>query len=341
MKLFANKREHLAKFMCQLHVPSVLRRFGKGKVAILNYHRIFKDSDALDSTTFDSDVFSCSASQFEAQVEYLKSIGRILSLDEYLYWLKKGEGPGEHCTLLTFDDGYVDNYDIAFPILQSHNASACFFVPTGSIDDRKLGWWDIISYVIKNTGRSTINMNGPIRLQLDIEQLGKVGAIRQILSEFKTDKPIDADAVLEELATACAVALPSYDVQSKQLMTVDNLLAMQSAGMEIGGHAYSHKVLGQLGEREQEHEIAKCTEMLHQWMGEKIRAFAYPVGLEGSYTDVTKSLVSRFGYTVAFNFLEKAKAARFDQSDKFDIDRLAIYRPTTAQFELLAHGLAL
>lgn len=341
MKLFANKRELLAKVMCQLQVPSVLRMFSKGQVAILNYHRIFSDSDALESVAFDSDVFSCSASQFEAQVQYLQSIGRILTFDEYLYWLRKGEGPKEFCTLLTFDDGYIDNYQIAFPILKSHNASACFFVPTGSIEDRQLGWWDIISYIVKNTGKKMISMNGPIRLQLDIERLGKDGAIRQILGEFKTDKPIDADAVLEDLSTACAVEQPSYAVQSDQLMTVDNLVAMRSAGMEIGGHAYSHKVLGQLGEREQEHEIGKCTEMLDQWIGEKIRAFAYPVGLEGSYSEVTKSLVSRFGYEVAFNFLEKAKAARFDQSDKFDIDRLAIYRPTTAQFELLAHGMSM
>ena len=341
MKLLSNKREVLAKLMCQMRLPSVLHRFGKGRVAILNYHRIYRDDDTLDSAIFDTDVFSCSESQFAAQLDHLQSLGRILSLDEYLYWLEKGEGPGGYTALITFDDGYFDNYEIAFPILKARDTSACFFVPTESIEGRRLGWWDIISYIVKNTRKGSVNIQGAISLQLDIESLGPEAAIRHILGRFKTDKQVDADLVLEELAAACDVGMPSNEVQSGQLMTVENLLEMQGAGMEIGGHGHSHRVLGQLTEVEQKTEIGRCTEMLSQWMGQRTRAFAYPVGLEGSYSDITKSLVNNFGYDVAFNFIEKARAARFNQADRYDIDRLAVYRPTDPQFELLAHGFAL
>ena len=53
--------------------------------------------------------------------------------------------------MITFDDGYVDNYELAFPVLKANDAKGVFFVATGFIDEPRLAWWDEIAWMIRSS----------------------------------------------------------------------------------------------------------------------------------------------------------------------------------------------
>src|ERR1043166_4490896 len=59
--------------------------------------------------------------------------------------------PLRSSVLLTFDDGYLDNYTLAFPVLRSHGVQAVFFLPTAFIGTAHLPLWDVIGYVVRQT----------------------------------------------------------------------------------------------------------------------------------------------------------------------------------------------
>lgn len=103
-----------------------LRASGTGTLSVLYYHRV---SDIC------RDGMTISVGDFEKQIRYLKKHYAIwTALDLKRCMQNSGQIHGSHNVLITFDDGYEDNYINALPILQKHGCSAIFFVSTGLID---------------------------------------------------------------------------------------------------------------------------------------------------------------------------------------------------------------
>src|SRR3954470_23470744 len=82
---------------------------------VLCYHRIGNAED----TEYDPDVYSATAEELSNQITYLKQTYGIATVEEVLEGFSRNTWKGTK-VLLTFDDGYLDNYTTAFPVLQSH-----------------------------------------------------------------------------------------------------------------------------------------------------------------------------------------------------------------------------
>ncbi len=91
--------------------------------------------------------------------------------------------------LLTFDDGYRDNFDLAVPILGERNIPATFFVPSAFLESPRLPWWDQVAYVIKRAplGRLVLDCDpkgGRPRLEIDLRTVSRTDAITTIIRAF-------------------------------------------------------------------------------------------------------------------------------------------------------------
>jgi peptidoglycan/xylan/chitin deacetylase (PgdA/CDA1 family) len=84
---------------------------------------------------------SCGASEFQDFCRFFSRYFIVVSFGELLSRLKSGEDISRHI-VITFDDGYRDNYEIAAPILSELKLPACFFVATGFVDSTTVPWWD-------------------------------------------------------------------------------------------------------------------------------------------------------------------------------------------------------
>ena len=145
-----NKREFLARAFGRLGLLGLLeqtiarRRPG---LVVLTYHRIAEPGINL----FYDPVISATPESFRAQVEWLHNRVRLITLDELIDQVESGSPWGEPVMLLTFDDGYRDNFDLAVPILRERQVPATFFIPSAFLESPRLPWWDHVAYVIKQT----------------------------------------------------------------------------------------------------------------------------------------------------------------------------------------------
>jgi peptidoglycan/xylan/chitin deacetylase (PgdA/CDA1 family) len=101
------------------------------RVPILMYHYVGNNPNPADRQR---DTLSISPDKFEAQVKYLRDNGYTsISLDTLYAALKKQTSLPAKPVILTFDDGYIDFYVNAYPILKAYNISATVFVITGFV----------------------------------------------------------------------------------------------------------------------------------------------------------------------------------------------------------------
>ena len=279
-------------------------------VLVLNYHRIGNPADTL----LDSDLFSASQDALNEQVAFLKRHFDVITPPDLK--MVRERGRGRH-VMITFDDGYRDNFELALPVLKAHGAPATFFICTGYIDDPKLPWWDEIAWMLRSSTIESIAHGDwlPHGVQPGIENRA---AIRIALARYK-ELPGDKTAGYLDFLRSATGADASVVNGSELWMTWEMIRDLQRAGMTIGAHTVSHQLLGKLSEAEQEAEIVGSRDRIAAQIGIVPRAFAYPVGSRSAFTETTKRLLRKHGFESAFSFYGGFQ--RFDPFDPYDVRR--------------------
>jgi polysaccharide deacetylase len=206
------KKLLLAKVLWRSRILAALRALREPSLVVLNYHRVRGDGTAQGSA-FEEGVFGPSASEFERQMEWVSKNTEVLTEGEVIERFDGGKPFGTPSSLVTFDDGYIDNYETAFPVLRRFGIPAIFFIPTALISSRHLGWWDIVAYLVKRSSKSSISIDDE---QLSLVDRGE--AISRLIARRKQRNGVAAWS-MERLAQACDVPLPSIGLQGRELMT--------------------------------------------------------------------------------------------------------------------------
>ncbi len=264
---------------------------------VLNYHRV-GDSEM---TPYDSGTFSCGTNDLDRQVRWLKERYRILTLDEAVRIIHGEETLDGNSILLTFDDGYRDNFDEAFQVLKAHKVSGTFFLVTGFVGTGRMPWWDTIAYIVKNSKRTRIMIEYPERMTFDISPPARAKAIRLILRQYKRTETIDSETFLSGLEHACDCSRPN-DHAERCFMTWDEAREMQREGMSFGAHTHTHRILGKLSYERQLEELQTSREIMERELGTKTDTLAYPVGHRDTFTEVTIAALREAKFRTAFSF---------------------------------------
>ncbi len=163
-------------------------------VLVLNYHRIGHTAN----TPFFRDAISATPADFDRQLAFLARHADVIGGDELPHVLRTGRG--RH-VMITFDDGYLDNYDLAFPLLARHGLPATFFICTGLLDTRGLAWWDEIAWMVRTSTRRELPVSSwleaPIPLAEDREP-----AIKSVIERFRSLPGEQTAAFLDHVAEA-------------------------------------------------------------------------------------------------------------------------------------------
>lgn len=292
--------------------------FNNRKLIVINYHRIYKDKLF---TNFDEGVFGPSINEFKTQMKWLKQNTDILSEDEIIHHIKNNKEFKRCSVLITFDDGYIDNYSIVFPILKSFNIPSIFFIPTDLIEERRLGWWDIIYYLIKKCNKNKIIIDSN-EILISNNKKGKINAIRQLRKIMRSIKASKSIELLKNLSQECEVDFPKFEEQSAELMTWDQIIEISKQRMfAIGSHTHSHHILTNLDESEQISELQKSKSILEDKLNMKIKSMSYPDGSYFSFSDRIKEFVQGTGFSIAFSFNTGVNQRRI--TDCFNIKRIS------------------
>ena len=309
-----SKKEILARALFRTGTLQLLRHTLPKRLIVLCYHRI--RSDVPCEYLFDEGVLGPSQSEFERQIKWLKSNFDVLSESEILEQVSKPR-LSKRSVAITFDDGYRDNYELAYPVLRAYGMPAIFFLCPALIDNATLGWWDLIPYFIKQSAKSAILVGGE---KFDVSGSGRK-TIEVLQGWMKTRPAEETASLVEDLSKACEVPFPDQIVQREEFMTWDEAREVVRNGISIGSHTHTHRVLGRLDEQAQRWEMTESKRALEEHLGGEVRTIAYPVGRYGNFTSTTMRIARECGYKGAFSFRTGENAPA--RIDAYDIRRIS------------------
>lgn len=310
------KKQFLATVLDYSGTNCVLRHFESWSgLMVMNYHRIGNPHQC----PFDQNLFSASLENLEKQVRAFQSQCDLIGVDDLETVLKSPRG--KHL-LLTFDDGYRDNYELAFPVLKAQRAPALFFIATNYIDQPQVAWWDEIAWMIRQAKIPALPTGKWFDEPISIAQPYPSQAISQSVKKYWSLQEDETENFLNDLARDTQSGRADAKLAENLWMTWDMIQEMHQASMDFGGHTVTHPVLSQMSSTRQHDEIHDCSKRLQEKLGVAPRAFSYPVGQSHMFTEQTKQIVQQAGFRWAFSFY--GEHCKVSHQDLFDIPRCAI-----------------
>ncbi len=292
------KKEHLAKLLYHCRLLNFFRTRCKNRLIVFNYHRL--RPDAADFTTpFDNFVFGPTAAEFRRQMQWLKDNTHLVSEQNIIECLRSKKSFTKPSALVTFDDGYRDNYTIAYPILKELGIPATFFIPTDSIGTRRVGHWDIIAWLLKKTAKPSLLVDEE---RFDLRRHWQE-VIKRLQAKAKMGTAEENKILITHLVETCEVALPSLEEQDRELMTWNEILEVSQKNVTIGAHTHTHPCLSRLDAAAQRREMALPKVILEAKIGQTVRSIAYPFGSPSHYNADTLQMAAACGYDLGFSFL--------------------------------------
>ncbi|MFK5892531.1 MAG: polysaccharide deacetylase family protein [Pseudomonadota bacterium] len=280
-----------------------------------NYHRIGDISEC----ELDSNVFSCNAAVLEKHLLFFRENFTVVSLTELSEIIKTKKPINKKLALLTFDDGYQDNYKVAYPLLKKYGLTATFFVATDFIGNSEIPWWDQIAWIIKQSKNTSIKI--PFSSQIVNTKNRNINNAIRIALDCLKNSSVRIDIFIEKLAENANIS-QVLKHKDNLFMSWDMLKEMQKNTMDIGSHGCSHRILSFLTSSEQSDEIIRSKKILETQIGIKVSSFAFPVGNHASYTKETCELLKQAGYQLGFSYIAGINQNNYEKI--MDLRRLSV-----------------
>ena len=320
LKSGRDKRNSVSGAAAALGITSLLEACPRRNTVIaLNYHRI---GDWLD-TQYDEEVFSADEENFAAQLRLLKRMTTVVSLDEALDLLLRAKPFRGTVTLITFDDGYLDNYQRAFPLLRNAGLPATFFLVTSFIGSNVVPWWDQLAGLVRGSELSQVHIDYPYPKSLRLGTGRRAIAIKQANRLYRSSP--DSVKFLEHLQ----VALKSSNgiSQKRRFLNWSEAREMANQGMDIGVQTHTHCWLSRLSLEEQVRELETSRHLLEDGLKRRIDVMAYPYGAKDSFNSDSFLALKKTGYRAAFSYYGGLNVA--GKLNPFNLMRFGVDRTIT------------
>ncbi|MBN2018003.1 MAG: polysaccharide deacetylase family protein [Candidatus Cloacimonetes bacterium] len=253
----------------------ILRKFYKNKIIIIMYHN-FYDENHKKHTNVGLDI-SC----FEKQLQYLRTYYNPISLHELVNYIQNEVPIPENAAVLTFDDGYMNNYTLAFPLLEKYQIPATIFMTMDFIYNSLWIWVNALEYIISKASIKHFSISIPDRglvtftIENEEEKAKVYKQLKEMLKEFH---PSMIDNIISELKKNLNVKIGYNEVINYQMLDESTIKKMSSPLVDFGSHTLSHPILTRLNTEEVIHEIKDSKEILERILGEEVEYFCYPNG---------------------------------------------------------------
>ncbi len=320
-----NKRAALARALAATGATraiEALREAGGRTAVVLTYHRI---AEPGASNPYYDPVVSATPEGFRAQMEMVRRRFRVVGPEDLL---AADDGRDRRpLAVVTFDDGYRDNHDVALPILQELGVPATFFIPTGFLERPRLPWWDHVAYVIKRTRRGEFAVErtpddpAPIAVAPGAD---REAALMTLIRAVLDGRVPDPGWFLRRLEDAAEVEVDSPRMGRELFASWEHLTRIADRGCAIGSHAHDHVPLGTLDDRALRRELALSRTILEAALKRPVRTVAYPYGWPGAVDERAYRLAAAAGYRAGFTTIEGVARPAAPGFDPLAIPRLTV-----------------
>lgn len=318
-----------------LGVHHLLRYVNRHEVAVLLYHGVVRDHEPL------LPPWMLTERQFRWQMEYLQKRYRVLPLTQVVKCLLAGRPLPPHSAVITFDDGFRNNYTVAYPILKELNLPATIFLVTGYIDSDQGLWPDVLFQTICRTQAEFLALSdlGPGTYRLKTLR-DRQAAFIELIGYLKSLPAEEKNRQIREIARRLKVDLnqiPRGEDAPFALLRQHEIQHMAQEGLiTFGVHTDTHEILTRLPFDEAKREIVVSKQKVETLLGERARFFAYPNGTKADHNEAIKQEVKNQGFACAFMSGGGLIGSRFDP---FELTRVDVGSETDkAYFRLILCG---
>jgi len=317
--LIPNKREFLARRLVDLGLIRLLERGARrSSILVATFHRIGEPA----ASPFFHGVYSASPEAFRAEVTQLRDRFHLITLDELVGLADSGFAVDRPTALITFDDGYRDNLEVALPILEELGAPATFFIPTGFFENPRLPWWDHVAYVLNQSRRERVALDWPEPITVDLPSGPRIAPIMAVIGLYLDGKVGDEPRFRAHLEERAGVDVDEDALGRASFMGWPGVRQLVRSGMTIGAHSHDHRRLSALSEAEQRYELVESKRILEREIGREVHSLAYPFGWSGTYDEQTLRLAHQAGYRLAFS--SQTGVNRPGSSRPLELSRLSV-----------------
>lgn len=262
-------------------------------VQILAYHRVaVAGDDFLPHTP---------RTTFERQMEHLASDYHVCSLGEAVERLERDDVP-DNALVLTFDDGYRDNYLHAFPVLRRFGLTATTFLATDAIGSGRILWHDRVFRAFAVTREAWLRDYGADHAHYPLASAADRAAARsRVLQFLRRLAPAERVTWLDRLVHELRVDEPA--TVPELMLSWEQVREMQRAGLAFGSHTVTHPILSTLSAEQARHELVESKREIERQLQCPVTAFAYPNGSRADFDESSKRLLREVGYTCAVTTL--------------------------------------
>jgi peptidoglycan/xylan/chitin deacetylase (PgdA/CDA1 family) len=286
------------------------KRRSRATLTILNYHR-------------------AAGANLPRQLQFLRRHYRLMHLDAALDGLytmhpvqqpAKGKADRRAPLVITFDDGYLDNYTCAYRLARDMHIPMTIFLIPGYVERGTYFWWLADEYLVEHTRVDTLAIEGRVyRPQQSADRKALAHVIdrntRAIANVAEREKFLTAMQKLldvslptrqhEDVADTADTSLPLNWTEIREME--------QSGWVSYGAHTMHHPILAYLADAaELRTEVLACRLTLEQQLGHTVRTFCYPVGKFEHIGEQAVQAVKDAGYRWALTTIEDVNTAETD-----------------------------
>jgi peptidoglycan/xylan/chitin deacetylase (PgdA/CDA1 family) len=261
---------------------------------VVGYHRVVDDSRRRRASSIAPMLVS--RRMFERQLDWIGRRFRFVSLDELGSRLESGHPFETPTATVTFDDGYRDMYEHAFPVLKRKGIPAAVFVVTDWIDRTSALYHDRLYLLLTRdwpAAREVLVDLGVVTAEQSVRGPSEpFGALRHLLTTLSQEGLARVTAALEE-----KLAVDTGRLDGLRPLSWTMLAEMHRAGITVGSHTRTHALLTRESTERMLEETAGARRDLEERLGTAIKHFAYP---DGAFDAETVETVAQAGYRFAY-----------------------------------------
>ena len=300
-------------------VGALVRKPG---VIVLMYHRILGADRSFDGMAVE---------KFSAQMRWLREHCDPIAADALR---ERAARPTRvrPAVLVTFDDGYRDYHDLAYPVLESLGIPAVVFLATSFMDEGGMLWTDQVQSAALNTHKERVTLPWSNEPPL---ALGDAAGRATLSARARAHLKTLPDGERRTALTALLRELGDPPPTERQMLSWDEV-RRASKLTTWGGHSHTHPIMSRLDADAADREIRTCKERILAETGRAPTTFAYPNGRPADYTPETQAILRRHGFDVAFSTSEGIAGP---DSDWMAVKRLPTEAPDLSEFAWIAAGL--
>lgn len=265
-----------------------------------------------------------------AQLHYLQRHYRVMRLEDALeeFYANPADVEVGACKekhrkdrriplVLTFDDGYIDNYTYGFPLVRRLQIPITIFLIPGYVESGECFWWFAPEELVQSATVDKVTIEAKTyQLSLAEDRVALVNVIDRLVRYAPSVR--ERERLLSDLQRTLGATLPKRGVGGKEdgalPMNWEQIREMEASGLvSFGAHTMHHPILSCLSDpAEARYEVAESRKVLEERLGHSVSTFAYPVGMSSDIGDQGLQAVKEAGFRWALTAIEEVNTQQTD-----------------------------